>query len=275
MRSDMGVSRNYVSQWSDLSGANDSNRNFVASVQKPTFVSSSAAYNNQPVVNFNSSLAQELTQGGLWSPGNIPQPYTIIMVGNDDALQNTHRPWLGDANVNEWYVASFPNTSIGATTPTFGSSTGVTGSSDVQLNSTTFDTGAPVIYMAEFNDNSSTIRVSEDAAEPTQFWGTLGAAGKTGITTMGQLSLGWANGTAVALNGNIAEIVVIFGLLATAQRRGLFTYLQQRYAIAVSGLPSWLEALPPSSMPNLGLWCRADQGITAGVNIWADQSGQP
>jgi hypothetical protein len=214
-----------------------------------------------------------MTQAGLWSVGNVPQPYTIIMVGNDDALQNAHRPWLGDANVNEWYVASFPNTSISVTTPTFGSSTGVTGVSDVQLNSTTFDTGVPVIYMAEYNDNSSTIRVSEDAAEATQFWGTSGAAGKTGIATMGQLSLGWANGTGITLNGNIAEIVVVFGLLSAAQRRGLLTYLQQRYNIGVLGLPAGLQPLPPSSMPNLGLWMRADLGVTAGVSQWADQSG--
>jgi hypothetical protein len=180
LRADLGTTLNLVSQWADQSGAGDSNRNFVASVQRPTLITSVAAFNNKPVINFDTSMTnQEMTQAGLWS--HVPSgPFTIITVGKDDAQigASKHRPWIGDANVNQWYQATFPNTSISSVTPAFGSSTGVTGISDVSMNSTTFDTGAPVIFMSEFNDNNSTIRINEDTPETTQDWGTVAAPGK-------------------------------------------------------------------------------------------------
>lgn len=280
VRSDLGITLHQVSVWADQSGASDPNRNWVASVQRPTLITASPAFNNQPVINLDVAGPNQLmTQAGLWNDAPIDSPFTMIVVGKDDAQigADKHRPWIGDANVNQWYQATFPNTSISSVTPAFGSSTGVTGVSDVTMNSTTFDTGAPVIFMSEFNDNSSTIRINEDIAEATQDWGTVAAPGKTGITTLGQLALGWAFGTGVSLQGQIAEVIVIFGLLTTAHRRGLLAYLQQRYAISVANLPEGITPLSPADLKtlgvNVGLWTRADMGITASVSMWADQSG--
>lgn len=267
LRADLGTTLNLVSEWADQSGAGDSNRNFVASVQQPTLITSAAAFNNKPVIQFTPGGTNPLmTQAGLWNSAPVGQPYTIITVGKDDAIFNSHRPWIGDANINLWYQASFPSPTV-PSPDYFGSSEGT--GLGTNLFSLTQDTGQAVIFMSEYNDpNNSTIRINSDISGTQQDGGT-----GTAIPNIGQLALGWAFGTGLSLNGQIAEVIVIFGILPTSQRQGLLAYLQQRYAITVANLPVGTPPIQPSSIPNLALWTRADMGITASVSAWTDQSG--
>jgi len=118
--------------------------------------------------------------------------------------------------------------------------------------------------MAEFNDpSSSTIRINSDAALPLQWNGSLGADGFTlGGNLPDVLSLGWAIGTGQNLTGAIGEIIIFGGLLSNADREGIETYLQNRYNLAVAGLPVVAPILPTAvlSAP-LQAWFRADLGI--------------
>lgn len=271
LRADLGVTVQNVSEWDDQSGANDPNRNFVATVvaNQPTVNVSDPLYNDQATIDFASADVQVMFMSGLWSNAPISQPFTLVVVGNDDAIFNAHRPWVGDSNVNQWYMASFPNPLTAPTVPFFGSSEGT--GIGTNLITTTVDAGQRVIYMSEFNDPSSTIRINEQSAEPlTQAGG--GPPFSTDETVLGQLTLGGAFGTANTFNGKIAELVAFRGLLSPANKSSLLTYLSSRYDISVTGTPGTVIA-SPAALPGLQLWLRADMGVHASVVQWADQSG--
>jgi hypothetical protein len=255
-----------VDTWQDQSGAGDPNRDFTQSnTQRPTWVGSDPRLNGQPSVQFARNppptLSTRMTQVGAPSNAPIVQPYTIIMVGYDNASL-LQAPWLGDSTQNNWYLSS--TTALpSCPPPVFGSSIGpVTGFAN--LGTLVTDTQQSVIYMAEFNDpSSSTIRINSDAALPLQWNGSLGADGFTlGGNLPDVLSLGWAIGTGQNLTGAIGEIIIFGGLLSNADREGIETYLQNRYNLAVAGLPVVAPILPTAvlSAP-LQAWFRADLGI--------------
>lgn len=269
LRADRGTTLTEVTGWDDQSGAGDANRNFVReNVNGPTFVASDPAFGDKPTLDFSSG---NLSMVGAWSDAPVGQPFTIIIVGKDDALDAGHRPWIGDADVNEWYMATCPLTPDLTGPPHFISSASTPSPDDTELQSTTIDTGQPVVWMYEFSDpNSSTMRINSQATEVLIQRGGSGSA-DSGIAELGRLAIGWAFGTGVGLVGKIAEIIIVDGILGDAQRSSLLSYLGGRYAISVTGSPG-APIDDPSALPGLRLWLRADKGVTARVSHWADQS---
>ena len=255
------ISGSLVTTWQDQSGAGDPNRDFTqpAVAQRPLWIGSDPKLNGQPSLQFTRVGERRMAQAGAPSNAPIVQPYTMIIVGYDDASP-IQQPWVGNSLTNDWYMSSFNSV---VAPPNFGSSIGPP-IAFANLATDLTDTGQVVIFMTEFNDPaSSTIRINSDAPLATQANGTIGAPGFTnGGNLPNLLSLGFAPGTAQNLNGNIAEYMVFDGILSNADREGVETYLQTRYNIPVAGLPVVAPILPTAvSSAVLQCWFRADLGI--------------
>jgi hypothetical protein len=253
-----------VREWLDQSGAGDANRNMIQSLvaHRPILIGSDPLLNGQPSLRFDRATERFLAQAGAPSDAPVAQPYTVIIVGYDDAA-TAQQPWMGNSATNDWYMSSF--NSVSSPPPVFGSSIGPV-SAFANLGTLLGDTGQSIIYMSEFNDpSSSTIRVNSYAPLSTQDNGSIGAPGFTnGGNLPDVLSLAFASGTTQNLNGALGEVIVFGGLLSTPDLQGLLNYLQTRYALAVAGLPSVSPILPTAvgSAP-LQCWFRADLGIVA------------
>jgi len=257
-----------VREWLDQSGAGDANRDMTqpAIANRPTLIGSDPLLNGQSSVLFtrtvSTSTRTRLLQRGVPSDSPIVQPYTIIIVGYDDAA-TVQQPWMGNSATNDWYMSSF--NSMSSPPPVFGSSIGPV-IAFANLGTLLGDTGQSIIFMSEFNDpSSSTIRVNSYAPLSTQDNGSIGAPGFTnGGNLPDILSMAYTPGTGQNWNGACAEAMVFGGLLSTPDLQGLLNYLQTRYALAVTGLPSVSPILPTAigSAP-LQCWFRADLGIVA------------
>jgi hypothetical protein len=83
---------------------------------------------------------------------------------------------------------------------------------------------APKIFMIEFNDPTTTERISQYTSSVT---------GNASAGTIGQLELGGTNGGANTLNGKIAEVIMYSALLTFTQRQAVLLYLSTRYGIVM------------------------------------------
>ena len=240
LRSDMGVSLSNptsVMQWNDQSGSGDSNRNLAQSTvrNQPILTVSDADYNGQPSITFIATATTPgetfLQMPGGWSVAPS-SPYTVIVVGNGAGTSSQYQTFVGDATADNWYVATaYANrediVSVGGT-----------------YVSPTDATPNPSILMNEFNDPNSTMRINSFVPEVT---------GQTaGASPLHQLCVGASGaGNAAFLNGKIAEILVISGILSPSDLTSALTYLSARYAIFVTGIspvPGVVDTQPPFSV---------------------------
>jgi len=267
LRADLGATLSTIVQWDDQSGAGDANRNFVEIVNGGTIVPSDPDFGGQQTIQF---LAQKMQQVGIWSNAPVNQPFTIMLIGKDDAPVGGHRPWIGDANINEWYAASLGLAPTFAGPPHFTATGPLPVPTDIELQSTTVDVGQPVFWVTEFNDpNSSTMRINSSLPEPTIQHG--GGTADTGIAQLTQLALAWAFGTGVSLVGTIAEIIIVRGILPQSVVNGVAAYVKNRYRLPIAG--PLAPPVNPAALPGLQLWLRGDLGVHGHVTHLADQSG--
>lgn len=264
----VGATLSTVTRWLDQSGNGDPNRNaVVANGLGALYVASDPEFNNQPMLTFTTG---NLQLEGLWNDAPVNQPFTLFIVGRDIAVG--HPPWLGDADINQWYMATCALQPALDPPPHFVSSAVTPSPNDVELQSTTIDVGQPVVWCFEFNDpNSSTMRINSQTPEPTIQRGGSGSA-DTGIPTLGRLAIGWANGTGLGLDtGKIGAIVIYDGSLSDADRASVITYLGSVFGVGVAGTPGAAIA-NPRHVAGLRLWLDARYGVYANVTRWADQS---
>lgn len=263
-----GTTLGEVTGWANQSGSSDPNRNLVIeNVHGPTYIANDSHFGGMPSIDFSSG---NLSMPGPWSDAPVSQPFTIFIVGRDSA--SGHPPWIGDADINQWYMATCPLEPDLTGPPHFVSSAVNPSPNDIDVQSTTIDTGQAVVWAYEFSDpNSCTMRINSQLPETLIQRGGTGGA-DSGIPTLGRLAIGWCFGSPFAPPPVLAEIIVVDGILSDALRASAISYLGARYQIAISGTPG-APMFDPSGLPGLRAWWRADKGVTARVSHWADQSG--
>lgn len=206
-RADLGItlSSSFVTDWADQSG---NNRNFTQATPaiRPTYVVSSASFNNKPVLVFGGSHYMQTVAFGA-----LLQPFTYYIVGK---ANNVASYFLGSltGGVNE--VGLLAN--IGGNFVLYA---GVTALSNNSLSTTLIPQTMCGIFNAAnslgYIDNSVTdILTSHNVSTNTPTGFTLGA---TYIPSN-------------YLDGYIAEIIVYSGSHTTAQRTSVMQYLSGRYA---------------------------------------------
>lgn len=205
-----------VTKWGDSSGSGDSNRDANGSSgQYPTLVSSDSTFNHQNSIDFASAGSQFLLTG-TWS---VPptQPFTIWCVGTNDG---------GGSSQAMWY----DSLTLGAQVTLFGPGSG--GVVDVFAGGSTFGvsqvTTSPLVMLVEFNGASSNLFINNHS--------TAVASGSGGTNTIGGLTIGSASGGVgtTYLDGKISNIGVCQGILSTANKGNLFTWLGTKYGISVT-----------------------------------------
>lgn len=200
-----------VSQWDDISGVGDSNRNFaqVTGSKQPTLNTSDAAYNNQPTVSFVSA-SQQYLQSGAWTLGS---GNTIFIVGNMDGVASPNQAFYDaspgspheqviDIGAGNWTAASTAAMAFG-----------------------TYNGNKHVLGMI-WNGNNS---FGYDNTK-------IGQSGNTGTGGATGLVLGTYQGVnALFLNGKIAEFIVYNRALSNNEIGQVMTYAGKRYNITIAG----------------------------------------
>jgi hypothetical protein len=200
-----------VGSWLDQSGEGDPNRNMVQTVSssQPTLNVVDTSYNRQATLSFLRTNGQFMDMFGVPTYAPLSQPTTLFIVGNDDGLSEM-QAYLGDTLGTNYRWACLSGE--------YGTDVGTMLLSGVS-NST-----APKIFMIEFNDPTTTERISQYTSSVT---------GNASAGTIGQLELGGTNGGVNTLNGKIAEVIMYSALLTFTQRQAVLLYLSTRYGIVM------------------------------------------
>lgn len=201
-----------VKQWNDSSGSNDATHNLIQTGQtkQPAYYTAGAnsSYNNQPFLSFVSSASQFL-RSTAWTNA-LPQPATIVIVGNDGA-SGTQIFCDGIDGTNRLTVYA------NATYQSFGG---------VSLSTGIADNTSPHILSSVFNGASSNAYLDSNYRAATGNTGTNGIAGLTlGIN---------ADGISTPLNGKIAEVMIFNRALSQAEVQSLEMYAAKRYGLTIS-----------------------------------------
>jgi hypothetical protein len=211
LRADLGVTlvAGGVSAWADQSGAGDTNRNALQSSApaRPTHTASDASYNHQATLLFVAASTQFL-QTGVWSVAPS-QPYSVFIVGNDDA--GTNETYTDDLALNHAAVdIIFSHYSMRA---------GLLASSGIA------PTGAPLFLGAVFETTTSSMYVNSS----TPVTGlSCGIDAPTGLT----IGCG-GDGVSDPLNGKIAEVIVAQGAISAGDLAKLVAYVNARYGFTI------------------------------------------
>lgn len=220
LRADLGItlSGSEVINWADQSGIGDNNRNATQSAGStcPTFNSSDSNFNNQPTLSFSNASAQWMTTNA-WTT-YIAQPTTIVFVCSQNSAGGTAYKFTGGVTNGDapqmYYNGGGDNTwSIYSDT--------------VNLTGPSATANTPIVFYAEFNGGTSSIRISQE----TPF-----VIGATNPSNCGQYGFGIggdSNGSSEYLDGTIAEVLVYNSILSTIDRTNLQNYLSARYAITI------------------------------------------
>lgn len=207
LRADLGITLNgsNVSAWADQSGTGDANKNVAqaSAPSQPTYTSSSANYNNEPIISDTVSI--KLLKSGTWA-SPMTQPATIYAAGN----MGTGRLFDGDtaaggrmailSSTNKWSM--FAGTAI--------------------LEGTTASSTRSVAC-AVFNGASSALYVTDpNTAQVT------GNPGTNGFARLGILDTwdGMGGGTE-----ELAELIIYSGAHTATQRSQVMSYMRARYGL--------------------------------------------
>jgi hypothetical protein len=213
-RADLGITLNgsNVSAWADQSGTGDSNKNATqgTGANQPPYVTSSAMYGNQPVVNFTGAGMYLGT--GIWASALV-QPSTVMSVGH--TTSNSANAYFHDSlsgNRMATSDASGANVNIYADTATIGSGVGT-------LNMAS-------VCFSIFNVGSSSIAVRTKTPQ------TTGNPGSHGLASLCIGNTG-ASAFANSLLGPLAELAIWSRVLSASEIAALASYVTARYGIAV------------------------------------------
>lgn len=233
-----------VSQWNDLSPSHN-NATQVTALDRPTYNTSDASFNNRPSVTFNGS-----TQFLSLSSSPLVAPCTVIVCGNTTA-QAGQGDILEDGVSTELIVSAAPS-QIGA----------YAGTALVSP----IATSSPFVVGAVYNGASSSIYQNAPFAPIVA--GTTGAGAVGGASC----SIGASTGPSNFFNGTIAEVLVYNSVLSAAQLRQVFAYLQGKYALA----NVTLDFVNPLSIAGNMMWLNASNvtlGTPPAVASMTDLSG--
>lgn len=203
LRADAGITlATGVSQWNDMSGGGANATQSTGTLQ-PTYNASDSSYGHQPTMSYLGSSAQYLI-GTL----TLIQPYTVIIVGENDAAASGG--FFGGSGTAGGVVYS-------------------TAGQLIQLYSGSVLTGTasiagPCAIAAIFNGGNSAAYVNSST--------TANVTGSAGTTAFGSTyGLGSNNGAPASLTGKIAEVMVFNNALSSAQISQVFKYIASRYKL--------------------------------------------
>lgn len=234
-----------VSSWNDKSG-NGNNVTQGTAGKQPTYVTSTAALNNQPSLSFNGANSNWLGKTGASGIGAAP--VTIYIVTANDQASGTAF-WLDEDGGSQRSVISYQ-------------SGGWDFYSGSHLTVPSLNAGAKM-FCYVVNGASSLGYLNSSVAAIT---GNPGSAGLDSIT------LGGANGgTGSYQTGNLGEVLIYSGAHSASQVATNFSYFSAKYGIQdTAGI-----GLVPASLPGLITWFRSDLGVTTSsgkITVWNDQS---
>jgi len=235
-----------VSTWNDLSG---NNRNATAGTS-PTFSASNSAFNNLPTVHFNGS--NQYLNVNLTFLAN--SPYTIFAVTAKNS-SNTPAYFLGNSTGSGQHNITLQCGWVGNTTLQLAQY-----SNDLHLDNVPTYTGAEVgcLYQAKFDQTGSVgaaghyLSYSDSSATFSSSNGNTTPLGSSNSGTIGQAYLfnnnnGYHNNW---FNGDIGEILVYNAALTDSQRQSVDAYLNAKWGLGISGLPSFSSSnLLPVATP--------------------------
>ncbi len=203
-----------ISQMNDTSGTGDANKNVVQATgaNQPTYVASSASYNNLPALNFN--VAGSAMTSGTWAVAQA-NPYTLFYVGHTTSAggsrcfiaSNAMNVILYDAATGE----QMRFTEDGGTT---------------NLSSGVSTINTPSISFAVSNGVSSQVGVNK--LTPNATGSPSGPRSFTNIT-IGNLG----SGQALSQMGPMARALVYAGALTPAQIAYIMTGLGATYGVSI------------------------------------------
>lgn len=215
-RADQGVtvSGSDVTAWTDISGFGDSGRNTTNTGLGITRNSANAAFNNKPTIGFAGTASY--LASGAWNASYGTATFTTIAVGNPGSTAANRGIFDRNNGASENVTYALAGTGeIRTFTPIFPS--GVLWS-------------APKIIMVEWagsgSSDTSSIYINSSTA--------LQTSGNKIVDVMSSHTVGAGTGGAFPFAGDVAEILVVNGLLAAADRVSLVAYLAARYGIVAS-----------------------------------------
>lgn len=209
-----------VATWTDGSG-NGHDLSQAIGTQQPTFTASSASFNNQPCLHFNSAATQFLTSAAGWT---LATDITVVVIGQDDG---THASYVGTANGGNWYLIGHLGKYSCAGAGFFDTT--------VSLSANTPRT----FILAATAGNSDTWYVNGSLNNATG--GAPGLATNSSGLVVGSSD---ALGSSV-IGGDIAEVAVFNRALTQAEVFQIQTYAAKRYGISATlAVPSFADAAP-------------------------------
>lgn len=215
-RADKGITIGTgVASWTDSAPGADSTHTLTQATgsKQPTFNATDAAYNNQPTLSFASASAQAL-QSSAWS-SILPQPNTIVVIGNTDATANQQGFIDGIDGTNRQYLYNFSNASE------------ISIFAGGNLTETDIANGNPMFIAAAINGASTDLYVNGNYRNVT---------GSAGSQSLGGLTVGsfYNTSSGATLNGKIAEVIVFNRALSQAEVQSLAMYAAKRYGLSIS-----------------------------------------
>lgn len=212
LRSDLGISATdgqTVGTWVDQSGSNDTNKN-ASGIVPPTYTISDVAYGGHPSLTFVKASSNYM-KTGIWASA-LPQPYTIMVVGNVDGTV-----------ANEYMLDGLTTDSgnlLGSWT---------VGNSALMYAGNTLGggviTASPQILIAVYNGASS--RLYQSAKTPV----ASGDAGTNGRTGAYIAIAGGAAGN--PMGGKLVEVAAWSRALSDAEIAIMLQADGQRYGISI------------------------------------------
>jgi hypothetical protein len=207
-----GVGENSVSAWNAI-GSSDPNQNLIqnAGGAQPTLTKIDSLYNGQPTISFNSSMQAQFLVSGNWASTQV-QPFTIIVVGNDSGAATAQTYWSSPTEASYFYNDGISNYLVNAGTSL--------------VDPTTPLSNTPRVVGAVVDGATSVLYNSAKTAV---------ASGPAGTGTIPSLAVGiFTDLTSNPLNGKLAELVVVNGVLTAGEIAALMTgYFGPRYGIVI------------------------------------------
>lgn len=190
----------------------------------PTYVASSSAFNNKPIIRFTNTDTTALA-GTV--PATLSQPYTILMVAEYTGAS----PLPGV--FRQLYDTSFSRViySLGTTSQiNFGASATFIAEAGQVANLTTPFSSIGEYSAADANLWTRGVQIIDGGTIGNQNW----ASGQTFV--VGCLNSAPTGDATSSVDMDLAELAIVDGLLSTATKNAYLAYVQSRYGISYTAI---------------------------------------
>lgn len=236
LRADAGVTQtsNIVSDWADQS-ATANHMTQATAGRRPTYVPSSAAFNNRPTVQFTGSSSQTLNPTVLSTFANVGAASFALAASttNRTVLQTLFHFSIntnGNASRFGTVIANNYGTDVGSSTGDMcigarrlDTDTHQRVCGGTMTNNVAFGSTGVINYATQ----AVTVALNKTVVSTSSTLQTAGNTSNTNSANTGG-AIGSANGTDY-FTGQIAEILLYASALSTPQRQVLENYLSVRY----------------------------------------------